>query len=182
MADFRPVLAEIKRKQREIVRFAPFRDFGLRPHTGASKRAVLAAEKRLGRALPPTYREFLMLHDGWPRFYDGATLLGTANLGLRAYAEAARSTFEAAETPEPDLGPPSRTTPRVLIPFGIDLQATPLFVFNPAQTDAGGEMEVIAWVNEIGLRRASFDDFLETILELCEAELASFREHAADPR
>jgi SMI1 / KNR4 family (SUKH-1) len=179
MSDFRTQLTDIKRAQREIIRFAPFRDFGLKASPGASGRAIAAAERRIGRRLPPSYREFLMLHDGWPRFYDGATLLGTANLGLRAYSEAARDTFDAAETPEPDLGPPSRNTPRILIPFGIDLQATTLFVFNPANTDSRGEMEVIAWINEIGLRRACFGEFLATIQELCEDELASFREQAA---
>ena len=37
--------------------------------------------------------------------------------------------FEAAETPVPDLGPVSlRPSPRrILIPFGVDLQATTLF-------------------------------------------------------
>src|SRR5512141_458763 len=128
MADFRSLLAEIKRAQRQIMQLAPYRDFGMKAHPGASGKAIVAAEKRLGRALPPSYREFLMLHDGWPRFYDGATLLGTANLGIRAYEEAARATFEAAETPVPDVGPPSRSVRRVLIPFGIDLQATTLFV------------------------------------------------------
>lgn len=177
--DFRTLLQDIRRVQREIMSVAPYRDFGLRPSTPASGAAIIAAEKRLGRALPPSYREFLMLHDGWPRFYDGATLLGTSNLGIRAFADAARATFEAAETPVPDIGPPSRSKPRLLIPFGIDHQATTLFVFNPANVDEHGEMEVIAWVNEIGLRRASFSEFLEMIYELCSAELASYREGSA---
>jgi hypothetical protein len=176
MSDFRTLLRDILESQRTIMRIAPYRDFGLRPNPGASALAIRAAEQRLGRALPPSYREFLLLHDGWPRFYDGATLLGTASLGVRAYEEAARATFEAAETPVPDVGPPSRAKPRLLIPFGIDLQATTLFVFNPANVDARGEMEVIAWINEIGLRRSTFSGFLAMILELSEAELASCRE------
>jgi len=178
MADFRILLRDIQRVQREILRIAPYRDFGLKPNPGASGAEIVAAEQRLGRALPPSYRELLMLHDGWPRFYEGATLLGAASLGQRHHADAARATFEAAETPVPDYGPPSRTRPRVLIPFGIDLQATTLFVFNPANVDSRGEMEVIAWINEIGLRRATFRDFLETICELCQAELDSTRERA----
>jgi hypothetical protein len=178
MADLELLLHDIQLVQREILRAAPYRDFGVHPHPGASKRAIKAAEKRVGRILPPSYKRFLRITDGWPRFYDGATLLGTANLGIRAYEDAARATFEAAETPEPHLVPSSRFKPRVLIPFGIDLQATTLFVFNPAAIDADGEMEVIAWINELGIRRSSFAAFLETILELCEAELGSFRESA----
>ncbi|MCK6532834.1 MAG: SMI1/KNR4 family protein [Polyangiaceae bacterium] len=178
MADFRILLRDIQRVQREILKTAPYRDFGLKPNPGATGAEIVAAEKRLGRPLPPSYREFLMLHDGWPRFYDGATLLGTAAIGQAAHAAAARATFEAAETPVPDYGPPSRTQPRVLIPFGIDLAATTLFVFNPAHVDSRGEMEVIAWINEIGLRRASFPDFLDTVCELCQSELDSTREQA----
>jgi hypothetical protein len=179
MADFRILLRDIRRVQREILQIAPYRDFGLAPNAGATGADIAAAEKRLGRALPPSYREFLMLHDGWSRFYDGASLLGTASLGQRSHADAARSTFEAAETPVPDYGPPSRTRPRLLIPFGIDPGATTLFVFNPAHVDSRGEMEVIAWVNEIGLRRSSFREFLDMICELCQAELDSARERAS---
>lgn len=179
MADFRILLRDIQRTQREILRIAPYRDFGIKGNAGASGADIVKCERRLGRPLPPSYREFLMLNDGWPRFYEGATLLGTDTLGQRAHADAARSTFEAAETPVPDYGPPSRTKPKLLIPFGIDLQATTLFVFNPANVDSRGEMEVIAWINEIGLRRSSFRDFLELVCELCQAELDSSRERVA---
>jgi hypothetical protein len=167
------MLRRIREIQTEIQRSEPYRDFGLSPERGASRFAVAAAERRIGRPLPPSYREFLRSHNGWARFYDGASLLGTANLGRRSYDEIARQAFEAAETPVPDLGPPSRPTPRMLIPFGVDLQATTLFVFNPAVVSAEGEYEVIAWMNEIGVRRESFPSFLELILELCEAELGA---------
>ncbi len=169
MRDFRRELETIATLQHEIQRLAPYRDFSLAPSPGASKRAIAAAERRIGRPLPPSYKAFLRLHDGWPRFYDGASLLGTANLGIRAYEEAAHATFEAAETPVTEFVPSNRK-PKVLIPFGIDMQATTLFVFNPA-VSRDGEYEVIAWINEIGLRRSSFPSFLESIQELCESEL-----------
>ncbi len=177
MATTSELLSEIRRRQTVILRNAPFRDFGLEGNPGASQASIRAAEARLGRPLPPSYREFLQLHDGWPRFYDGATLLGTVNLGRRMYDDLARAAFEAAETPEPEFGPPSRFKPKVLIPFGIDMAATTLFVFNPSAVDEHGEYEVIAWINELGVRRSSFESFLEMILELCDSEL-----EAADAR
>lgn len=175
MARWQALLKEIRQDQTEIMRIAPFRDVGLVPNPPASGVAIAAAEERLGRELPPGYRAFLAQHDGWPRFFEGATLLGTANLGKRCYEEAARATFDAAETPVVDLAPPSHFHPRVIIPFGIDLQATTLFAFNPAATDADGEFEVVAWVNEIGVRRSSFEDFLEMVAELCHSELHARR-------
>ncbi len=165
------LIRQIRELQTEILRRAPYRDFGVKPNRGASRTAIGAVERRLGRQLPASFCEFLRLCDGWPRFYDGATLLGTATIGRRTYEDLARRTFEAAETPIPDVGPPSRQAPRILIPFGADLQGTTLFVFNPAVCE-GDEYEVIAWVNEIGIRRDTFPSFLELVVELCESELA----------
>ena len=173
MAAWQLFLREIRRVQTEIMRLAPHRDVGLVPNPGASAVAIAAAEQRIGRPLPPSYRAFLEVHDGWPRFFEDATLLGTAHLGIRLYEQAARAAFDAAETPVPEVGPPSRAKRQVLIPFGADLQATTLFAFVAPTERVTGELGVVAWINEIGVRRDSFDDFLELVLELCEAELAA---------
>jgi hypothetical protein len=165
------MLAKIREVHTHISWFEPFRDLGLVPHPAASRVAIERAEARIGRALPPSYRAFLRRHDGWPRFFEGASLLGTANLGVRAYDELARAVFEAAETPVPDLGPPSRRRTYSLVPFGADMEGTTLFAFNAAAQSQDGEYEVIAWVNEIGVRRDSFAAFLEFVLELSEADL-----------
>ncbi len=171
MADQDLLLDRIRVMHTEIQRIAPFRDMGLVPNPGASKAKIKKAEERIGRPLPPSYRAFLARHDGWPRFFEGATLLGTALLGKPSYAELARLAFEAAETPVPDLGPPSRSQRLSIIPFGIDAQATTLFAFNVDVMNSDGEYEVVAWINELGVRRASFSDFLELVLELSETEL-----------
>ncbi|HEV8245381.1 MAG TPA: SMI1/KNR4 family protein [Polyangiaceae bacterium] len=171
MADQLAVLERIRGVHTEILRLAPYRDMSLVPNPGASARKIRKAEERLGRKLPPSYREFLAHHDGWPRFFEGASLLGTTSLGKPSYDALARAACEAAETPVPDLGPPSRAHSLAIIPFGIDPQATTLFAFNLDVMDADGEYEVIAWINELGMRRSSFVEFLELTLELSEAEL-----------
>lgn len=173
MASWSTLLTEIRNLQTELMRASPWRDAGLVPNPGASRSAIDIAETRLGVPLPPSYREFLAQHDGWPRFFEGATLLGTANLGRRAYEEAAQATFAAAETPAPELDSISRVQRPRLIPFGIDLQATTIFAFDPSLASANGEYAVVAWINEIGVRCDSFEGFLATVVELCEAELES---------
>jgi hypothetical protein len=175
MANFSTLLTRIKDIQTEILRVAPYRDISLVPNPGASQLAIAAVEERISHPLPPSYREFLALHDGWPRFFEGATLLGTANLGKRMYEDMARAAFEAAETPVPHLAPPSRAQRPPVVPFGIDLQGTTLFAFNPSVTRADGECEVVAWVNEIGVRRDTFTGFLEFVVEMCESELEGYR-------
>jgi len=175
MANFSSLLRRTKELQTEILRLAPYRDIGLVPNPSASQSAIAAVEERIGQRLPPSYREFLALHDGWPRFFEGATLLGTANLGKRMYEDMARAVFEAAETPVPHVGPPSRAQRAPIVPFGIDLQGTTLFAFNPGVVRADGECEVVAWVNEVGVRSDSFTDFLEFVVEMCESELAGYQ-------
>ena len=170
--DQHELLITIRETHTQISWLQPFRDLGLIPNPAASEVAINRAEARMGRALPPSYRAFLALHDGWPRFFDGASLLGTATLGHRQYEDLARAAFEAAETPIPDLGPPTRPRARNLIPFGADLEGTTLFAFNPACVDADGEYEVIAWVNELGVRQPSFGAFLEWILDMGQQDLA----------
>jgi hypothetical protein len=175
MAHFSLLLTRIKELQTEILRVAPYRDLSLVPNPGASEHAIRAVEERIGHRLPPSYKEFLALHDGWPRFFEGATLLGTANLGKRMYEDLARSVFEAAETPVPFLAPPTRIERKPIVPFGADLQGTTIFAFNPTVTRADGECEVVAWVNEIGVRRDTFAGFLEFVLEMCESELEGYQ-------
>ena len=175
MANFSTLLTRIKDTQTEILRAAPYRDISLVPNPGASAVAIAAVEERISHRLPPSYREFLAQHDGWPRFFEGATLLGTANLGKRMYEDMARAAFEAAETPVPHLAPPSRAQRQPIVPFGIDLQGTTLFAFNPNVTRADGECEVVAWVNEIGVRRDTFSGFLEFVLDMCESELEGYK-------
>ena len=159
--------------QTELSELAPHREDGLVPNPPADPEALTRAERRIGHKLPPSYRAFLTRFDGWHGFFDGATLLGTKDLGKSSYADLAQAAFEAAETPIPDGGPPSsrvRGYPRDLIPFGIDPEGTTLFAFDPASADETGEMNVVAWIHEFGIRRESFADFLDGVLELCEAD------------
>ncbi|HEY2410224.1 MAG TPA: SMI1/KNR4 family protein [Polyangiaceae bacterium] len=174
MATWKNLISSIRTVHTDLLRAAPHRDLGLVPNPAASERAITAVEGRIAIPLPPSYRAFLLEHDGWPRFFEGATLLGTANLGKRMYADLARAAFDAAETPVPHLGPPSRMLRRPIIPFGADLAGTTLFAFNPSIARADGEYEVVAWVNEIGVRRDSFEDFLQFVIDMSESELEGY--------
>ncbi|HKQ70492.1 MAG TPA: SMI1/KNR4 family protein [Polyangiaceae bacterium] len=140
---------------------------------GAALRAISAVERRIRRRLPPSYRAFLNLHDGWPQFFEGASLFGTRELSRPAYADITHATFAAYETPIPECGPPSRPEgrPDAMIPFGMDAQATTIFAFNPAVVRPDGEMEVIMWINELGDRAETFDSFLVMVLEMLEVDL-----------
>ena len=174
MPQWEQLIADIRRVQTEIHWLMPDRGLLPAPPAGASPGALRAAEARIGARLPPMYRAFLAQHDGWPGFFEGVTLLGTAHLGRRLYEDLARSVFERAETPVPlREGPPSRSVrgPRALLPIAVDIATTTVFAFDLDTRDARGECEVVCWINDLGVRCADFADCLRTELELCAAEL-----------
>jgi hypothetical protein len=171
--NWQDTIQQIRRLKLELATLDPDVGPAVAPHEGAALRAVSIAERRLRRKLPPSYRAFLHEHDGWPLFFQGASLLGTREIVQPKYADLTRAVFESYETPIPELGPPARPEGRVeaMIPFGLDPKATTLFAFNPAVVGADGEMEVIAWINGLGERYASFAEFLAMVQEMMEGEI-----------
>ncbi len=164
-------LARITALQTTLSREQPWRDGGSPAPRGASEESLQAAERRLGRALPPSYRAFLRQHDGWERLFDGASLLPAHRLGDPRHAEVAATIFRTSSGPGGGADTGGRRAR--LLPFGIDADATTLFAFNPGVIAANGEYEIIAWIGELGVRRASFSAFLDLVLELYEGEITS---------
>jgi hypothetical protein len=174
METWKEAIGRIRQVKMELAQLNPDTGPVVAPPSGAALRAISAVERRIRRRLPPSYRAFLHEHDGWPLFFEGASLLGTRELSKPGYAELTRATFAAYETPIPEVGPPSRPAgcPEAMIPFGMDPKATTIFAFNPAVVRPDGEMEVILWVNELGDRTDSFGDFLSMVLEMLEVDLS----------
>jgi hypothetical protein len=179
MDDWKDTICQIRRAKIELAKVDPDLGPAIAPLAGTSLRAISATERKMRRRLPPSYRAFLTQHDGWPMFFQGASLLGTRDLPKTSNASKTRAVFESYETPIPEIGPPARPEgrPDAMIPFGIDPKATTIFAFNPAVVRPDGEMEVIMWVNELGERCDSFADFLSMVLEMLSDELCD-RGHA----
>lgn len=148
------------------MRLAPYRDLGLMPNPSASNQDIAALERRLAAPLPLAYREFLAYSNGWVRFFDGAHLLGTQDLGAPALIDAAQSLLRRAL-------PSGAYEERKLLPFATDPQNTTLFAFDYTRPDK--EPSVVAWVQEIGVSAAGFAEFLDFLLTLSAAELGEQR-------
>jgi hypothetical protein len=177
MDDWKDTIGRIRQVKMELSAASPEVGPAVAPPPGAALRVISAVERRIRRRLPPSYRAFLHEHDGWPLFFQGASLLGTRELSKPGYTELTRAAFASYETPIPEVGPPSRPDGRVeaMIPFGIDPRATTIFAFNPAVVRPDGEMEVIMWVNELGERTECFGDFLLMVLEMFEIDVSERR-------
>ncbi len=174
MQNWKDTIARIRQVKMALSAACPELGPAVAPPAGAALRAISAVERRIRRRLPGSYRAFLHEHDGWPLFFQGASLLGTRELSKPSYHDLTRAAFAAYETPIPEVGPPSRPEGRIdaMIPFGMDPKASTIFAFNPAVVRPDGEMEVIVWVNELGDRTESFGDFLSLVAEVLEVELA----------
>jgi len=161
---WRSLLGSIRAIQMELKRSAPTRQIGLAGNPAAPESAIVVAELRLGRRLPPSYREFLAFSDGWPCFFENASLLGTGEIGRPSHVESASE----------------RSLPRGrLLPFGADRAGTSLFAFDTSVRRADGELPVIAWVGGLGLDCPCFTSFLATALQLSRAELAGVKTAAS---
>ena len=153
---WRVLLSSIRAVQMELKRRAPERPIGLSGNPAAPESALVVAELRLGRRLPPSYREFLAFSDGWPRFFENADLLGTGEIGRHPPSGAERSAGQER-----------------LLPFGADKSGTSLFAFDTSVRLGDGELPVVAWVGGLGIDCRCFTSFLATVLQLCRAELST---------
>ena len=153
---WRVLSSSIRAVQMELKRRAPDRPIGLSGNPAAPESAIVVAELRLGRRLPPSYREFLAFCDGWPRFFENADLFGTSEIGRQPLARAER------------LAGHER-----LLPFGADRSGTSLFAFDTSVRLGDGELPVVAWVGGLGIDCRCFTSFLATVLQLCRAELTT---------
>jgi hypothetical protein len=157
---WRSLLTSVRTVQMELKRSLPERHIGLAGNPAAPESALLVTELRLARRLPPSYRDFLAFSDGWPSFFEGASLLGTGEIGRRSPAEAATQRWIARGR---------------LLPFGADRTGTSLFAFDTSVRLGDGELPVVAWVGGLGIDCRCFTSFLATVLQLCRAELAAVK-------
>ena len=178
MDDWKATIAKIRDVKAELAATDPTLGPAIAPPPGAGLRAIAVVERRIRHVLPPSYRAFLHVHDGWPLFFHEASLLGTRELSKPGPFQLTRAAFAAYETPIPEIGPPSRPQgdAQSMIPFGIDPTATTIFAFNPAVTSNDGEMEVILWINGLGERARNFSEFLSLSLEMLELGLGERRQ------
>jgi hypothetical protein len=156
---WQPLLAAIRAQKLALARLAPRAGMPILPPAGAAPSAIEAAEHRLGRPLPPSYRELLAQHDGLPGFYLGAGLLGTRPLTRGTYVDLARLSIDVEQTAG-------------LVPFGVDSAGETFFAWDTGRPRGDGEIEIVVWMNEIGERVACFPSFLELCLEMVSAEIA----------
>src|SRR5688572_21125294 len=158
------LLSSIRAIQMELKRRQPERGIGLAGNPSAPESAILVNELRLGLKLPPRYPQFIRFSDGRTSFFNGASLLGTGELGRPGLLTASHERLLARGR---------------LLPFGADREGASLFAFDTSVRLGDGELGVVAWVGGLGIDCRCFTSFLATVLQLCRAELVAAK--AGDP-
>jgi hypothetical protein len=171
------LMNEIRARRLELARLDPRAGMPVLPPGGASRSAILAVERRLGRPLPGSYRQLLALHDGVPQFYQGISLLNTHHLSRGTYVDLARLVIDLGELSGVEGAHRRRST---LVPFGVDAAGEAMFAWDLSAVGDGGEPSIIVWMNEIGERVSSFSSLLELVLAMLEADIDE-RRRSLDP-
>ncbi|MFD7768939.1 SMI1/KNR4 family protein [Streptomyces sp. NPDC059787] len=131
----------------------------------ASEERITALEKRLGRRMPPSYREFLKVSDGWRHAGGFVSLLaGTADARWHDDESGLAVMFE--EYLDEDAGPEERREVDIWRRgLQLDVESDITYVLmDPEDVDEDGEWAVYTWASwraESPGRHASFLAFMQ---------------------
>jgi hypothetical protein len=103
----------------------------------ACEKSIREVEETLGFSLPPSYRTFLSLHDGWTDFAGDLRFLSIAEIGRGECAEEVQALKKRAR----NWG---ETPPEGLI-IGVDLHTAGCYVIDMAKVNEQGEAPVVYW-------------------------------------
>lgn len=130
----------------------------------ASEERIAALEKRLGRRMPPSYREFLEVSDGW-RHAGGFVWLLAGTTDARWHNDESGLSDMFEEYLDGDAGPEERREAGVWrrgLQLDIDSDAT-FVVMDPEDVDENGEWAVYTWASWRAAppeRHAGFREFM----------------------
>lgn len=139
--------------------------------TGELQRRLACIAHGYGVRLPPSYAEFLMAYDGWPRVFRGASLLSTAQMLDPAVLHKAGMALAQLQLPgESSSLPETLEREEDLVPIGMDDDATIVMAIDPSTERLDGEMDVVVWISGLGMRLESFAELIEWLGDLSGGE------------
>lgn len=119
----------------------------------AHKKDIMDLEEVLQQQLPPSYRMFLLLQNGFPEFDGETNILSIEEMTILAKGTTPVKLLDqiAKKVNENYI--------RQCIIFGKSKQSTSLFLFNPKQQNDNGEWAVIEYDDEEGIE-STYENFL----------------------
>ena len=129
---------------------------------------LLAIEEAMGAPLPPSYRAFLELHDGWRGFTGGLDILSSNERNDTTYTQNIASLLDAHS----DIAEAERV-PAQAIYVAASKDDSSLVYLDPRERRPDGEMAVVEYGREGEAdRHESFAAFLQSHLALTRELIA----------
>lgn len=174
LAELRLLVRDVAEAKAEYDRLRFDEDQGRKLAPPASPEQITRLERELGRRLPPSYRAFLELHNGWSNFAGGSRILGTEDHGQTWVKE--RIAFWNSIV---DDGPSPFELGAVPVLFGED--ENHFLAMDPKSARPDGETDFVDY--DYGREHQRFKDFiaflrddLEVMRRLIERETKGVEE------
>ncbi|SMF50867.1 SMI1 / KNR4 family (SUKH-1) [Streptomyces sp. Amel2xC10] len=133
----------------------------------ASEEGIAAMEERLGRRMPPSYREFLKVSDGWRNAGEFVWLLaGTSDARWHEDESGLAEVFE--EYLDEDAGPEERQGVDVWrrgLQLDVESDITHVLL-DPGEVDEDGEWAVYTWASWRAAPPERYANFLEFMRDM----------------
>lgn len=154
------LIEELLRAKREFSRLRSDEEDQVGPRPPASQGQIAALERELGAGLPPSYRAFLELHNGWPDFSGAAKLLAVEDHASEWVRERIAYWSDLME----DGQNPFK---RGAIPVLLGETENHFLVLDPTTVRKNGEMDFVDYdYGQEFQRFADFTSFLENDLKV----------------
>ncbi|WP_405812852.1 SMI1/KNR4 family protein [Streptomyces sp. NBC_01390] len=146
----------------------------------ASEERIAAMEERLGRRMPPSYREFLKISDGW-RHAGGFVWLLAGTEGARWHNDESGLADMFEEYLDEDAGPEERQEVDLWRRgLQLDVEADAIYVLlDPEDVDEDGEWAVYTWASWRASAPKRYANFLEFMQDM-HREFHSLRAGRSD--
>ncbi|WP_405610082.1 SMI1/KNR4 family protein [Streptomyces sp. NBC_01508] len=146
----------------------------------ASEERIVAMEKRLGRQMPPSYRQFLKVSDGWQHAGGFVWLLaGTTDARWHDNESGLADMFE--EDLDEDAGPDERRDAEIWrrgLQLEVESDAT-YVLMDPEDVDEDGEWAVYTWAGWRAAPPERYANFAEFMRDM-HREFHSLRAHRTE--
>ncbi|RWP24101.1 MAG: SMI1/KNR4 family protein [Mesorhizobium sp.] len=155
------LVAQLLEKKRELDMLMFDEDMTEPPSRPATEKDIARFEKLCGFPMEPSYRAFLLLHDGWINFDGDAAILGTKGSELEWFEETLEMVWEVFE----DFGDENPIDDAVPVVLGEDTNNY-LFMWPP---EKGSDEAATFREYEHGKLTRSYRDFDEYLTEFLQS-------------
>jgi hypothetical protein len=146
------------------------------PSPPATGKEIARFEKKCGFPLEPSYRAFLLLHNGWADFDGDAAILGTKGSDEDWFEETLEMVWEVFE----DFGEENPAEDAVPIVLGEDTNNY-LFMWPPEKGSKGAASFREYENGKLTREYVTFDDYLMDFLKALQHSIELEREGAEKP-